>query len=150
VAIVRHHVANLRPGGSFVAIDFDLLASRAEPSVPIVEETLRWVREAFRAAGAWPHIGARLGPILEDAGLGSVTTFGIQPYASSRGPAGVAALAAVVRSLAPAILRHGIATAEQLDLVNLQRRLADACRRADAVVLLPTVAGAWGSISRGE
>ncbi len=150
VAVVRHHLNNLRAGGSFVAIDFDVQAARAEPSVPIVEEALRWVLEAFRAAGAWPQIGARLGPILEDAGLGRVTTFGIQAYASSRSPAGLAALAAVVRSLAPAILRHGIATAEQLDLPNLQHRLADACRGADAVVLLPTVAGAWGSVAGGQ
>ena len=115
-AVARHHIGNLRPGGVFVAIDFDIGASRSEPPVALVEETLSLVQKAFRAAGAWPRIGARLGVLLT----------------------------AVVRSLAPAIIRHGIATAEQLDLETLEARLVEAVQRANAVILLPTVAGAWG------
>ena len=87
-AVVRHHLRNLRPGGEFVAIDFDLGGTRAEPSVPIVDDALRWVEEAFRAAGAWPRIGARLGTILERGGLSRVSTFGIQPYVGPQDPMG--------------------------------------------------------------
>ena len=53
-------------------------------------------------------------------------------------------LAAVVRTLAPTIVQRGIATPEELDLPNLQRRIDDATRAVDAVVVPPTVAGAWG------
>ena len=77
-AVVRHHIENLRPGGAFVAIDFDIGNARADPALPVVDDALQWVREAFLAAGAWPRIGARLGTILENAGLRRVTTFGIQ------------------------------------------------------------------------
>jgi len=41
-------------------------------------------------------------------------------------------------------VQHGIATAEQLDLPTLEDRIADELRRADAVLLPPTVVGAWG------
>ena len=144
VAVARHHMGNLTRGGAFVAIDFDLGGSRAEPPVTVVDDGLRWVHEAFHAAGAWPRIGARLGSILEEAGFKRVTTFGIQAYLSSRDRSGAALLAGVVRSLAPAIIRHGIATAEQLDLATLEHRIAEAVRQADAVILPPTVVGAWG------
>jgi hypothetical protein len=144
VAVARHHMDNLTGGGRFVAIDFDIGASRAEPPVTVVDDALRWVLEAFHAAGAWPRIGARLGRILEEAGFKRVTTFGIQAYLSSRDGSGAALLAGVVRSLAPAIIRHGIATAEQLDIATLERRIMEAVRQADAVILPPTVVGAWG------
>jgi ubiquinone/menaquinone biosynthesis C-methylase UbiE len=144
VAVARHHMDNLTRGGAFIAIDFDLGSSRAEPPVAVVDDALRWVLEAFHAAGAWPRIGARLGRILEDAGFQRVTTFGIQAYLSSRDRSGAALLAGVVRSLAPAIIRHGIATAEQLDIATLERRIMEAVRHADAVILPPTVVGAWG------
>jgi SAM-dependent methyltransferase len=145
VAVVRHHLQNLKPGGIFVAIDFDIGACRTEPPVAFAEEVIRWVRAAFRAAGAWPHIGARLGIILDDAGLTRITSFGLQPYVPARSGNGAALLAGVARTLAPAIIQHGIASDAELDLPNLQRRLEETTRAADAVILLPTVSGAWGA-----
>jgi SAM-dependent methyltransferase len=141
---VRHHVENLRPGGLFVAIDYDIGAARSEPPVRLVDDALDWVMRAFSAAGASPTIGARLGPILEQAGLEQVTTFGVQGYLPARDPAGPALLAGVVRSLAGEITRRGIATVEQLDLATLDERIADELGRHQAVMLPPTVVGAWG------
>jgi hypothetical protein len=80
VTAVRHHLANLRPGGAFVAIDFDLGSARTEPPVVLATDALRWVEQAFRAGGAWPRIGSRLGTILAEAGLVGVSTLGIQAY----------------------------------------------------------------------
>jgi ubiquinone/menaquinone biosynthesis C-methylase UbiE len=144
VMAVRHHVENLRPGGLFVAIDYDIGAARTEPPVRVAEDTLDWVMRAFTAAGASPTIGARLGPILEQAGLEHVSTFGVQDYLQPRDPAGPALLAGVVRSLAGEITRRGIATVEQLDVATLDRRIADELGRHQAVLLPPTVVGAWG------
>ena len=112
--------------------------------MPVADEAMRWVQQAFLAVGASPRIGARLGAILEDAGLQQVSTFGIQPYVRAAAPGSGGLLAGVVRSLAPAIVAHGIATAAQLDLDDLQGRLERETRRVDAVILLPTVVGAWG------
>jgi SAM-dependent methyltransferase len=144
VAVVRHHLAGLRPGGRFIAIDFDIGSARTEPAVPLLHEAVRWISAAFAAAGAAPNIGARLGVILEDAGLTEVTTFGVQGYIPPRSPEGPSLVAAVVRSLEDAIVAHGIATREQIGIETLESRFADALARANAVVLPPTVAGAWG------
>ena len=86
VVVVRHQLANLRPGGRVVAIDFDIGSARSEPVVALVEEAVGWIRHAFAAAGASPMIGARLGTVLEDAGLTDVTTFGVQEYWPPRSP----------------------------------------------------------------
>lgn len=144
VHVVRHHLAGLRPGGRFVAIDFDIGAARTEPMIPLVEDVGRWVTGAFLAAGAWPMIGARLGMILEEAGVTEVTTFGVQGYLPPRSPAGPALFAGVVRSLLDVIVAHRIATREQVGIETLESRLAEELGRANAVLLPPTVAGAWG------
>jgi len=144
VMAVRHHVENLAEGGLFIAIDFDLGAARAEPHVDLITEGLDWVMRAFSAGGASPRIGARLGPILKQAGLDAVTTFGVQGYLAADDPSGPPLLGGVIRSLADQIITHGIATAEQLDLATLEERIAVELRRAQAVLLPPTLAGAWG------
>jgi ubiquinone/menaquinone biosynthesis C-methylase UbiE len=145
VGVIRHHAENLRPGGRFVAIDFDVGASRCEPSVPLVERCLEWVTKAFRAAGASPMIGTRLGMLLHEAGLHDVRTFGIQAYLPPSDAAGPAMLAGVVRSLAGAMAAHGIATAGEIGLDTLEARIAAALTSANAVILVPAVAGAWGT-----
>lgn len=142
--VVRHHLLNLRQGGTFAAIDFDLGACRAEPDVPLVAQALGWVTGAFEAAGAAPRVGARLGPILRDAGLNNVTTLGLQGYVQPGDPAAGRLLGGVVRSLAPAIVAHGFATPEQLALDTLDERITQALTAADAVLIPPIVVGAWG------
>ena len=144
VMAVRHHLQHLRAGGLFVAIDFDIGASRTDPAVSLADDALGWVIRAFEAAGASPTIGARLAPILSAAGLRDVTTFGIQNYLGPGNPVGPALLAGVVRSLGDAIVAHGIATAEQLGLATLEQRLDEELQREQAVLLPPTLAGAWG------
>lgn len=141
-AVLRHHRANLRPGGTMVAIDYDVASVRAEPDVPLVTQAHSWTEAAFRAAGADPRIGARLVPLLRDAGFADVHSLGIQAYFAPRDPAGPALLSGVVRSLSKPILAGGFATEAELD--SLPERLRDAIDAADAVVLPPTVAGAWG------
>ena len=73
-----------------------------------------------------------------------MTTFGIQGYLSPRDRSGAALLAGVVRTLAPAIVQHGIATSTEMDLDTLEARIGADLERAEAVLLPPAVVGAWG------
>lgn len=127
-----------------MAIDFDLGGARTVPAVPLADVILGWVTRAFEAAGASPFIGARLGPILTQAGLREVTMFGVQGYLQPGDPMAARLVAGVARSLAGAIVTHGIATVDQLGIETLEGRLAESLERAGAVLLPPTVAGAWG------
>jgi SAM-dependent methyltransferase len=144
VDVVRHHLPALRPGGTFVAMDYDIGACRSEPEVALVSVLVHRMIAAFRAAHADPTIGARLVPLLVDAGLDGVQGFGVQAYIHAGDPRGPAMFAGVIRSLAPRMAASGIATAEELDLPTLEQRVDAAVRAAGATIVLPTVSGAFG------
>lgn len=144
VAVVRHHLAALRPGGLLVALDYDVGAARTVPEVPLVAECARRLMAAFRSAGADPVIGTRLALILAQAGLADVQSFGIQGYLAPDDPRGPGMLAGVMRSMAPQMETAGIATADELGLDTLAERLAAAQQASGAVLLPPVLAGAWG------
>jgi SAM-dependent methyltransferase len=146
VHVLRHHHGNLRADGLMVAIDFDIGSCRTEPQVPLAARALGWIDAAFRAAGANPVIGPRLIPILREAGFTDVAGFGIQGYIPAGDPSGPALLAGVVRSLAGPIVAGGIATEAELGLDTLEQRIGQELEAADAVLLPPTVAGAWGRL----
>jgi ubiquinone/menaquinone biosynthesis C-methylase UbiE len=147
-AVVRHHLGHLRPGGLFLAIDFDLGGARSEPFVPLAQDALQWAEQAFAAAGASPRIGARLASILRQAGLQDINSFGVQAYLQPDNPMAASLLAGVVRSLVPVIVQRGIATAEQVDVQTIEDRLARELQRVNAVLMPPTVVGAWGRTGR--
>lgn len=144
VDVVRHHADALPPGGLVVAVDFDCGAVRTEPPVPLADKMAEHMMAAFRSAGANPVVGTQLALILRAAGLVDVQSFGIQAYAPPDDAGAARLLAGVTRTLAPQMEAAGIATVEELGLDTLPQRLEAAQREAGAVVLLPTVAGAWG------
>ena len=57
VEVIRHHTEAIRPGGVVLMMDFDVGASRAEPPVPLVMETLSRILAAFRHAGCRSRAG---------------------------------------------------------------------------------------------
>jgi SAM-dependent methyltransferase len=143
VAVLRHHREHaLRPGGLAVMVDYDLGACRTSPAVPLVDEVLGWIVGGFQDGGADPFVGARLGPILRDAGFADRDALGVQVTFEPDDQRGPAMLAGVVATLRDRILGAGLAT--EADLDGLRERLADALRAHDAVVLPPAVRGAWG------
>jgi SAM-dependent methyltransferase len=144
VSVLQHHIAALGPGGLVVGLDFDIGAVRTEPPVPLVAVTAARLIAAFKKVGADPTIGARLGRLLSDAGVGEVTSFGYQDYFGPTDPRGPAMLTAVVRTLAPQMVNHGIATAEEIGLDTLRERLAAAVRESGSMFLPPVLACAWG------
>ena len=144
-AVLRRQLDALRPGGTMVLVEFDLGASRTEPSVPLVETVQDWVEAAFRSAGAHPRIGARAAELLRRAGFADVSTFGIQSYFGPTDPIGPMLCAGVARSLAPQIVAQGIAGEDELEADTLQARIAEAIAEHDAVLIPPAVVGAWGS-----
>jgi SAM-dependent methyltransferase len=144
VEVVRHHLAALKPGGLFVAVDFDIGTSRAEPRTPLAAKAFGWIEAAFRSAGADPRIGAHLALLLAEGGVDGVQTMGIQAYLAPDDPVGPALLAGVVSALAPQLLKAGLATEDELGLETLRERIADEAKATGAVMLPPSVVGAWG------
>ena len=117
---------------------------RTEPPIPLADQMAERMMAAFRSAHANPMVGTQLALILRAAGLAEVQSFGIQAYVPPDDPRAARLFAGIMRTLAPQMEAAGIATAEELGLDTLQQRLEEAQREAGAVVLLPTVVGAWG------
>ena len=143
--VLRRQLDALRPGGTMVVIEFDIGAMRGEPEVPLVEAVRRWIEAPLRAAGADPRIGAQTGQMLRRTGFADVSTLGIQAYFAPNDPIGPLLCASITRSLAPQIVAHGIADEAELGLETLQERIAEQVVARDAVIMPPTVVGAWGA-----
>jgi SAM-dependent methyltransferase len=141
---VRHHAEGLRPGGLLLAIDFDAVACRSEPPLPLAQTAVEYYVAAFRRAGADPAIGMRLQSVLVAAGLNEVESFGIQDYIPSDNPMGTALLAGVVRTLA---IAEGADLPPELELETLEQRLVEAVQAARATIVPPTLVGAWGRVA---
>jgi SAM-dependent methyltransferase len=144
VGVLRHHQKSVRAGGRVVMLDYDLGGLRAEPSNPLAARMAELVVAAFRAVGADPTIGSRLQGMLSRSGVEDVNGLAIVQYIGSDNPVGPALLSGVVRSLAPAMVGHGLATEAELDLDTLATRIAEALRSTDSVLVPPVLAGAWG------
>ena len=127
-----------------VAVDYDIGASRVDPPTPLATRALSWVMAAFTHAGAHPSIGPHLAQIFGEAGVGHVRSFGIQGYLDPHDPTAARMLAGVV----PQPARHDRQRRHRRAGRDRARHPGGAPHgggaRANAVLLPPTVACAWG------
>jgi len=144
VATVRRLLGALPPEGVYLAMEYDTRAVRTAPPTLTVALGAELVDAAFAAAGTPQTIGPHLAGLLREAGAPDARILGLQGYAGVDDPAGPPMLAAVVRSLAPAIERYGLADVAALELDTFEDRIAAEMREADAVAVLPTLVAAWG------
>jgi ubiquinone/menaquinone biosynthesis C-methylase UbiE len=144
VGVLRHHLPSVRPGGRAVFLDYDIGGLRTDPPDDLAGPMTALVMAAFRAAGADPTIGSRLQEILAACGAEDVGGLAVAQYLSSDNPLGPAMLSGVVRSLAPVMVAHGLATDAELDLDTLAERIAASLRSRGSVLVPPVLAAAWG------
>ncbi len=142
-ARVRSLLARLLPDGVFVAMEYDLSAARSHPPTPLVRRTMNLVTAAFEAVGASHKLGPHLVDVLSDAGARSVEILGLQSYLGAADSAGPMLICDVLSNLLPAIQRHGLAAASDLDLGTLTERIAAELIAHESVLLPPTIVGAW-------
>jgi ubiquinone/menaquinone biosynthesis C-methylase UbiE len=146
-AVLRTQIALLRPGGLIAPIEFDLGTARSLPATPLVTQSLTWLGETFNRAGIQPSLGRRLWSVLQDAGVQPLGMLGIQPHFGPDDPAASALLAGIVRTMLPLIEQTGVATAQQVEAVTLEDRLAAEMTARGAVFAHPILLSAWGNRS---
>ncbi len=142
-AVVRRHALALRPGGVYVAIEYEMQVTRTVPPTPLAMRCVDRMLKAFAAGRVDAALGARLGLVLSEAGLAIPTVLGIQAFLAPSDPLGAGNLAAIVQSLLPVMERAGIATREDVEIDTLERRLSAELAEHGAVVAPPTLVGAW-------
>lgn len=146
VAVLRRYVAGLRPGSIVVSMEYDMPALRALPHSPMLEQLRSWVLSAFERSGLDPALGVRLGRVLAAAGIAEPEVLGLQSYVAPSDPGGVAMGVQMIRTLLPVLEQHGIATAKEVDIETLGARMTAELEDQDAIVLPPTLVGAWGRV----
>ena len=99
---------NLRPGGVFVAVDYDMGGARALPEVELYSRVRDWLKAGFEYAHADPFVGMRLPVLFGQAGYDDVGSLGLQAYwpPESRQAAGY--VVGVVRAMKEAIVGSGV------------------------------------------
>jgi ubiquinone/menaquinone biosynthesis C-methylase UbiE len=143
VDVVRRCATALRPGGVLLAMEYDMTAAGSLPAQPLPTQAMGWITAAFEWAGHDPALGCRLGGILCAAGLDGPVCLGLQSYLAPEDPAGPRLLASTARTLLPAIEAAGIASAAEVDIETLERRIADVQRATGAMSKPPALVGAW-------
>jgi SAM-dependent methyltransferase len=143
--VLAHHLRNLRPGGVFVAVDYDAGGVRSLPEVDLFTQVGAWVLAGFEHAGIDATVGMRLPALFGQAGYRNVGALGLQMYWPPGQGQAASYLVGVARAAEDAILASGVVTADELGLDTLDRRLAEALDAAGAVWTTPTVVGGWGS-----
>lgn len=110
---------------------------------PLLATAGEWRRSALGLSGAWPDMGLRLAAAFRDAGLPAPQTRldGILTHAADTDH--YAWFTAGVRSLLPAIERFGIATAADVGIDTLEKRLiAEAADNPETVCAI-ALGSAW-------
>jgi SAM-dependent methyltransferase len=129
------------PGGHLIVQDYDIRSAGVLPSLASLDECLRVVVGAFAAAGCDVHVGARLPQLFTQARIGAPdgtdVAGRIEPLADAQ-----AMFAAVLRSVLPVAISHGITT-EQRGSAALSAIAHDAQRFPDQPALWPLLIGAW-------
>src|SRR5262249_30586539 len=144
---LRSLIRHLSPGGIVVFHEIILNSMRsAVPPVALASRVAQWVITTFERAGAEVDMGLKLDATFRAAGLPPPETYAAGRPVAGPDSAGYAVLAAVTRSLLPAIERFGIATAAEVDIDTLADRLRDATVAADACWLSPVMCGACARI----
>ena len=144
VAMLRGVARHLRPGGVIVFHEIDWHGERSHPPVPTYDRCCEWIVETLAHSGADPRQGAKLAACMNAAGLLAVKLH-IESIASAGpDPEKLATFTAdIARSLLPAMLCLGIATAEVVGIDSLAGRIRKEMIASNSIIIGRAEIGAW-------
>lgn len=138
------HMASLvKPGGVVAFHEIHIPGAMSIPPMPLFDAAVGWVSEALRRVGANPSMGLALSPAFRGAGLGHPQMLLGARIESGPGAKGYLQLAGIVRTLLPAIVGTGVASAEEVGIDTLADRLRAVFVESDATLVAPALVGGW-------
>jgi 2-polyprenyl-3-methyl-5-hydroxy-6-metoxy-1,4-benzoquinol methylase len=141
--VLRHLLERVVPGGVVAFHEIDLHSSTCEPNVPLFARSLTRVSETLRCVNANPRMGLHLPQTFRRANLPTPRMIAHARIGTAADMATLQQITAITRTLLPAMEKHGIATAAEVDVDTLAERMQRAVQAADATVLAPLFVGAW-------
>ena len=143
---LRGLARHVRPGGILAFQESDNSGARSFPPVPLFDRFFEVTLRAHELSGSDPRMGLKLYPAFIAAGLpapsleANVGIMGFEdPYLEPLSNF----FAQSLRSLMPAILKHGVATEEELGVDTYAERMVAAFRQAGGILISPPFVGAW-------
>jgi 2-polyprenyl-3-methyl-5-hydroxy-6-metoxy-1,4-benzoquinol methylase len=142
VAVLRAVTSYVHRGGVIAFQEVDWSGCRALPAVPAFDQCVTWGSAALQRAGADPFMGLKLYPAFLAAGLPAPTLSAQAAIGAGRDHPLYAHITRLMRTLLPSMETLGIATASEVDIETLERRLADEVVAAGATVVWVSLIGA--------
>lgn len=145
-AAVLRAASRLAPRGVVCFQDFVLDSIRCHPPVAEIEELFVAVHACFEQTGHALDFGLTLRSAYLRAGLPDPELRMETPIGSAN-VAGM--LAGVVATLAPVMASLGVGPRPPVDAQRLAARICEQADRAEAVLVAPSLIGAWATAPRG-
>jgi SAM-dependent methyltransferase len=144
VSVLKNVARHVRPGGPVVFHELAWSGIWSFPPALLHDRCCAWAMAAIHRSGTETNMGLKLYSTFVAAGLPEPTMRVEVPIA---GGAQVGTMleqvAGLVDSLAPAMERHGVATAEEIGSESLLQRLQDEARTEKSVILGRLQVGCW-------
>ena len=142
--VLRNVARYVKPGGPIVIHEPDWDGARSFPPAPLYDRCCDWIVRAIVAHGHESRMGKNLHATFLAAGL-PAPTMGLDTLVGGGEKSAplVGLLADLTRTLADTIERHGIATASEMDVEALGRRMLDQAIAGDSVLVGRYEIGAW-------
>jgi SAM-dependent methyltransferase len=141
-ALTRH----VRPGGIIAFQEPDYSGVRFSTQVPLCSQSLQWISAAARRLGMDLEMGLKLHETFVSAGLPAPTLRLEASIGAGDRSAAPEVAVELITTLLPAIERFGIASREEIGLDTLGHRLRAEVAAESAVVILPSLIGAWAQL----
>jgi SAM-dependent methyltransferase len=139
---LRKLAAHLRPGGTIAFQEVDFMGCRSLPALPVFSRCVGWIPECLQRSGADPYLGLKLHGAFQAAGLPAPRLFVHAGIGAGADHALYSVIADLMRTLLPALEETGVATAIEVDIENLRRRLSDEAVAAGGTAVGPSLVGA--------
>jgi ubiquinone/menaquinone biosynthesis C-methylase UbiE len=141
--VLRHLLERVVPGGVVAFHEIDVHGATCEPNVPLFARSLARVSETLRRVNANPRMGLHLPQTFQRANLPTPRMIAHARISTAADIAIPQQITAITRTLLPAMEKHGIATATEVDVDTLAARMQRAVQAANATVVGPLFVGAW-------
>ena len=145
VAVLKQLLTRLKPGGivMFQEIDFTITRAYRNPETPLFSQLSDWIVEVFDRSGANATMGLELHRVFIEAGLPEPTLDAGLLLGGAADWPGYSYVANSFRSVIPLLEHYGIATAEEVDVETIPRRVRDEIVASKRPVLIPPHIAAW-------
>ena len=145
--LLRRLARQLRPGGVIVFHEPDWSVARSFPAAPTYDRCCRWIIAAGNLGGSNWNMADKLHGVFVAAGL-PAPTMRMQTFIGGGTDVGewLFAVAEIAETLLPAMEKFGVATAAEVELATLAKRMTQEVAERNSVIIGRSEIGAWSRV----